>query len=104
MKRRANLAAALVHEPAVLYMEEAQRLCDRVAIMDQGRVLIQDTPQALIQAHGGPARGRAQVLERVGTARPASKCTRANPRACRGLPRIEIAARLECFNVTVTQS
>jgi ABC-2 type transport system ATP-binding protein len=29
------------------YMEEADRLCDRVAIMDHGRVLALDTPQAL---------------------------------------------------------
>jgi ABC-2 type transport system ATP-binding protein len=35
------------------YMEEAQRLCDRVAIVDQGRVLALDTPKALMNAHGG---------------------------------------------------
>jgi ABC-2 type transport system ATP-binding protein len=35
------------------YMEEAQRLCDRVAIMDRGRILAWDTVDALIQAHGG---------------------------------------------------
>jgi ABC-2 type transport system ATP-binding protein len=35
------------------YMEEAQRLCDRVAIVDQGRVIALDTPRALIDAHGG---------------------------------------------------
>jgi ABC-2 type transport system ATP-binding protein len=29
------------------YMEEADRLCDRVAIMDHGRILALDTPQAL---------------------------------------------------------
>jgi len=33
------------------YMEEAQRLCDRVAIMDHGRIVAQDTPRALIRAH-----------------------------------------------------
>ena len=89
MKRRLNLACALVHEPQVLfcdeptvgvdpqsrnhifesieqlaaagmtliytthYMEEAQRLCDRVAIMDGGKVLAVDTVDALIQEHGG---------------------------------------------------
>ncbi len=35
------------------YMEEAQRLCDRVAIMDHGRVLALDTVPGLIAAHGG---------------------------------------------------
>ena len=91
MQRRLNLAAALVHEPRVLlldeptvgvdpqsrnhlfacieqlradgltiiytthYMEEAQRLCDRVAIMDHGRVLDLDTVPSLIARHGGKA-------------------------------------------------
>ena len=89
MKRRLNLACALVHEPAILicdeptvgvdpqsrnhvfesiealrrggttllytthYMEEAQRLCDRVAIMDHGRILALDSVEELIRAHGG---------------------------------------------------
>lgn len=35
------------------YMEEAQRLCDRVAIMDHGHILALDTVDALIRAHGG---------------------------------------------------
>ena len=30
------------------YMEEAQELCDRVAIMEGGRIIAMDTPQALI--------------------------------------------------------
>ncbi|GIU48513.1 ABC transporter ATP-binding protein [Shewanella sp. KT0246] len=33
------------------YMEEAQRLCDRVAIMDQGKFICEGTPQALIHQH-----------------------------------------------------
>ncbi len=89
MKRRLNLAVALVHEPELLlldeptvgvdaqsrnsifekietmrqegrtivytthYMEEAQRLCDRVGIMDQGKLLALDTVKGLIAAHGG---------------------------------------------------
>jgi ABC-2 type transport system ATP-binding protein len=91
MKRRLNLACALVHDPAVVfldeptagvdpqsrnhlldtitklpshgraviytthYMEEAQRLCDRVAIMDQGRMLALDTVDGLVIRHGGQA-------------------------------------------------
>ncbi|RRA48781.1 ABC transporter ATP-binding protein [Acidipila sp. EB88] len=34
------------------YMEEADALCDRVAVVDQGRVLALDTPAALKQQHG----------------------------------------------------
>src|SRR5260370_1048752 len=34
------------------YMEEAERLCDRVAIMDHGRVIALDTPRALIASLG----------------------------------------------------
>ena len=34
------------------YMEEAERLCDRVAIVDHGRVIRQGTPAELIQALG----------------------------------------------------
>jgi linearmycin/streptolysin S transport system ATP-binding protein len=35
------------------YMEEAQRLCDRVAIVDQGKILALDTVEGLLRAHGG---------------------------------------------------
>ncbi len=34
------------------YMEEAERLCDRVAIMDHGKVIALDTPRALIASLG----------------------------------------------------
>jgi len=89
MQRRLNLACALVHEPAVLlldeptagvdpqsrnhlienilalkqqgltilytthYMEEAEKLCDRIAIMDAGRVLADGTLGELLTRHGG---------------------------------------------------
>jgi ABC-2 type transport system ATP-binding protein len=89
MKRRLNLAVALIHDPPILlldeptvgvdpqsrnsifekievmrrqgktviytthYMEEAQRLCDRVGIIDQGRLLALDTVDELIGRHGG---------------------------------------------------
>ncbi len=91
MKRRLNLAAALIHDPPLLvldeptvgvdtqsrnsilesilalreqgrtilytthYMEEAQRLCDRVGIMDHGKLLALDTVAELIKTHGGKA-------------------------------------------------
>jgi ABC-2 type transport system ATP-binding protein len=83
MKRRLNLAAALLHDPQILlldeptvgvdpqsrnaifdnlevlkqrgktlvytthYMEEAERLCDRVIIIDHGKVVADDTLQGL---------------------------------------------------------
>jgi ABC-2 type transport system ATP-binding protein len=36
------------------YMEEAQRLCDRVAIIDRGKILALDTVDGLLRAHGLP--------------------------------------------------
>lgn len=89
MKRRLNLAAAILHDPELVlmdeptagvdpqsrnkifeivedlkskgktivysthYMEEAQRLCDRVAIIDRGTLLALDTVPTLVKAHGG---------------------------------------------------
>jgi lipooligosaccharide transport system ATP-binding protein len=35
------------------YMEEAEKLCDRVAIMDSGRIVAIDAPENLMAAHGG---------------------------------------------------
>jgi len=35
------------------YMEEAERLCDRVAIMDSGRIVAVDSPLHLTEEHGG---------------------------------------------------
>ena len=87
MKRRANLAAGILHGPKVIfldeptvgidaqsrnmilekllllkekgagmiytthYMEEAERLCTRVAIMDEGRIVIHGKPRELIRQH-----------------------------------------------------
>jgi lipooligosaccharide transport system ATP-binding protein len=35
------------------YMEEAERLCDRVAIMNSGKIIAVDTPSGLMDIHGG---------------------------------------------------
>jgi ABC-2 type transport system ATP-binding protein len=35
------------------YMEEAERLCDRVAIVDHGKIIALDSPRGLIQQLGG---------------------------------------------------
>ena len=36
------------------YMDEAQTLCDRVAVVDHGRLIALDTPKALIEALAAP--------------------------------------------------
>ncbi len=35
------------------YMEEAERICDEIAIIDHGKVLAQGTVDSLIETHGG---------------------------------------------------
>jgi ABC-2 type transport system ATP-binding protein len=45
------------------YMEEAERLCQRVAIMDHGRILALDTPEGLKRTVGGDAIVRIQAGE-----------------------------------------
>jgi ABC-2 type transport system ATP-binding protein len=45
------------------YMEEAQRLCDRVAIMDGGTILDLDTVPALIDRHGGRSVVKAELVQ-----------------------------------------
>jgi ABC-2 type transport system ATP-binding protein len=42
------------------YMEEAERICDRVAILDFGKILDMDTVHNLIIKHGGPSRVEAE--------------------------------------------
>ena len=43
------------------YMEEAQRLCDRVAILDKGKMLALDSVDNLIALHGGPSHIEAEL-------------------------------------------
>jgi ABC-2 type transport system ATP-binding protein len=38
------------------YMDEAEALCDRVAIMDHGRILQLDSPPALVRGLDAPVR------------------------------------------------
>lgn len=88
MKRRLNLAVAMLHKPSLLildeptvgvdpqsrnaimetitslrdaghtiiytthYMEEVEKLCDRVAIIDHGRLIALDTVNGLLETHG----------------------------------------------------
>jgi len=46
------------------YMEEAQRLCERVAILDHGKILDMDTVENLITKHGGPSHIEAEFEEK----------------------------------------
>ncbi len=43
------------------YLEEAQLLADRVAIIHHGRIIASGTPDDIIQAHGRPARLRLEA-------------------------------------------
>jgi ABC-2 type transport system ATP-binding protein len=101
MKRRLNLACAMVHDPPVLlldepmvgvdpqsrnhmfdsieelkrqgrtilytthYMEEAARLCDRIGIIDGGRMLAVDTLDGLLSRWGGASRVVAEFRDGV---------------------------------------
>lgn len=46
------------------FMEEAERLCDRVAILDQGRIVALDRPKELVRRHGGGTRIHLQASPR----------------------------------------
>ena len=43
------------------YMEEAEVLCDRVAVMDRGKVIACDTPTALVRSLGAQATVKARI-------------------------------------------
>jgi ABC-2 type transport system ATP-binding protein len=47
------------------YIEEAERLCDRVAIVDQGRVVALGTPRELVQRSGQGTRLEARLSQPV---------------------------------------
>ena len=46
VRRRGKTVLLTTH-----YMEEAQRLCDEIAIVDQGRIIAQGRPQTLVRQH-----------------------------------------------------
>jgi len=58
------------------YMDEAEVLCDRVAIMDQGRILELDTPAALVRGLDAPTRITLADGEVVTTREPAAELAR----------------------------
>jgi ABC-2 type transport system ATP-binding protein len=47
------------------YMDEAEMLCDRIAIMDNGRIVALDTPHKLIKGLLGRGFKKAQVVEQA---------------------------------------
>ncbi len=49
------------------YMDEAERLCDRLAIVDHGEIIAEGTPSDLIERLGGHHVVEFQVSEDVGT-------------------------------------
>ena len=120
MKRRLNLAAALVHDPKLVlldeptagvdpqsrnrilelvrrlagegktvlytthYMEEASKICDRVGIVDHGRMLDFGTVADLVERHGGQSAvtiERDGAEERILTADPVAEVARQFARA-----------------------
>ena len=90
MKRRVQIAKALIHDPPIIildeptagvdielrhmlwdylrelnsggktilltthYIEEAEKLCDTVSIIDDGKIIVSGTPKSLIQKYGMP--------------------------------------------------
>jgi ABC-2 type transport system ATP-binding protein len=70
------------------YMDEAERLCDRVAIMDHGKVIALGTPQQLIGTVGGEDIVEFAVTEsQISESRPFDGL-----RAGSGAPRAEVDA------------
>jgi len=49
------------------YMEEAQQMCDQVAIMDQGKIIVQGTPEQLVSryARGAVIHLRMECLKKI---------------------------------------
>ena len=106
MKRRLNLAAALLHDPQILlldeptvgvdpqsrraifdnlealkrrgktllytthYMEEAERMCDRVVVIDHGKVIADDTLQGLYRLMPASNVIHVELEDRGGTLSP----------------------------------
>ncbi len=48
------------------YMEEAEQLCDRLVIMDHGKILVEGSPVELIKEHAGKEVLEIRLLENEG--------------------------------------
>ena len=129
MKKRLNLAIALINDPRVLlldepttgldprarrevwryieglrakgrtiilathYMEEADRLSDRVAIMDLGRIVALDTPEALKKAFGELSVIEVQVEEVSGALKEALSALSENGKVLSGEDYVRLYTR-----------
>jgi ABC-2 type transport system ATP-binding protein len=89
------------------YMDEAERLCDRVAVVDHGRVIALGSPAELIASLGGEhvielalGNGAGPHATAPGTAAPA-RLEPADEEALRGLPGVS-ALRVEGTDVALT--
>jgi ABC-2 type transport system ATP-binding protein len=121
MRRRLNIACALLHEPEILlldeptvgvdpqsrnaifetiealaaagrtliytthYMEEVERLCDRVVVIDHGRVLADDTLEGVL------ARAPAANMLSLDYAVPPDSAALSELSAMPGITRVELA-------------
>jgi len=75
LKRQGRTVVYTTH-----YMEEAERLCDRIAIVDRGRLLAVDTLTGLLKTYGGNPQlriRRAGVEQAITTATPMVELERA---------------------------
>ena len=45
------------------YMDEGDRLCDRIGIIDRGKLVVEGTPQALKATIGGQAPRRVEITQ-----------------------------------------
>jgi ABC-2 type transport system ATP-binding protein len=77
------------------YMDEAERLCDRVAIVDHGRIIAEGSPRHLMTSLGGEHVVEIAVRDEKAGALPAS--------AVEGLPGVR-AAHAEAGRIVLTVS
>ena len=56
------------------YMDEAEKLCDRVAVVDLGRIIAEGTPRELIRSLGGDHVVEITVEDRASELPPAELC------------------------------
>lgn len=93
------------------YMEEAEQICDRILIMDQGRIIAEGSPSELIQRHvggevlevvpeeGGEAALLAEIEECCPYQRLGEKLEIFTPDGAGMLERLRARAKLSSFGI-----
>ncbi len=87
------------------FMEEAERLCDRVAILDHGRIVALDTPAALIRSleaeervifslDGNLSQAVKKILSKVGRLEVQGKQVTVHGKADRSTPLVSVVVNL----------